>query len=63
MAKTLNLNDCVKFNDKINNNGIWATTEVIGGYGEIIIIPMVSLLLMRRYLEQRILFQLVEFLM
>lgn len=35
MAKTMKLNDCVKFNDKINSNGIWATTEVIGGYGEI----------------------------
>ena len=31
----MKLNDCVKFNDKITNNGIWATTEVIGGYGEI----------------------------
>jgi len=29
------LTEKLKFSDNITNNGIWATTEVIGGYGEI----------------------------
>lgn len=32
----LKLKDCIKIDDKITENGIWATTEVIGGYGDII---------------------------